>query len=381
MFHAELTLNDLLRSGVCPKQDTANISEYVPLANALKKGMRLNYCDLRLATLFVILRGVRGEEGVEICATELFEHGWDVLSCNDIRIFALHINNIYNESVATKRKMKSYLSHAEGRHSGLSGIHFVRTLLYECEQIHVLHDLGVELCVYWKRAACGSCGSEDLLKCYYIIGKSGLAIYCSVPNGDKKHKVKRLREGSYNTMDYMRSFYNMWELALNHCSIVPCKLFWSAILRTQAKSKSTSLALQHFGLNSFDRVQYVLLSGFAGLNWTTLLVCLCEARQASYALSAEVFYKIVISALDHCRWGLVVSKLTEQIKRKGAIGIDCYCTRLCIELAHVMGIGYGLDAYTTISRTKMKTVYCATKVGLGFESGILCGSNKCSRIK
>ena len=79
------------------------------------------------------------------------------------------------------------------------------------------------------------------------------------------------------------------------------------------------------------------------LNWTTVLVALCEIGQAcNYVEGQEHSFRLFLEKI-RCRPDLVahIPYLVRHVCLVGATGSRCYCTRVVAELFHwVGGIGW-----------------------------------------
>ncbi len=340
-----LRLDDVLRSGLCPKASIYNVSEYKPLADALKKAQFSGWSSRRQMVLFWMLRGVRGEEGVKLSAAAIFEKGWDVLTAVGITAFALHMLDLYKRHV-DETKQKSFLSHAEGQHSGLSGANFLRTLLVEEQVDRLLCGGGHvdQLVPYWEKAAARNATPADLLSCFFVFQGSKFMIY-KAENSIVKQQTKCIQNHSYNVMDFTRSFYNCWELVLGNSPLIPCDALWAKVPKCQSKPVETKVILEQFHLDTYDRVQGFLVERTGLVNWTTLLVLLCETRQASHTLGADIFRRVVQRALaDQQQWARAIEHFTEEVKNQGARGCHCYCTRVCLKMQAVASGGKKREA-------------------------------------
>ena len=324
------TLEEIVGSNLCPKQAPTTIGEFVALQECLKRAISLQWPSTKLTSLFVLLRGVRGEEGVKLSGEAIFTHGWAIDAPEGIKAFGDHMVAVYHHLVDEGTEPKSFLSHSEGQHSGLSGIHFLRTLALD-EQLGLVSALANKLVVYWERAAAHQIQSADLLACYEAFENSKLMIYFT-EDETKKHTIKRLRKQSYNSMDFLRSLCECWTTALGHPKIVPCEKFWIKVLGAQKHRKQVDQMMCEFRLGEYLQVQHFLVKQDA-VTWTTLLVLCCEVRQAKRALSLGTFDALVRKVLaDRTRWLPEVERQTVAIQAAGAKGSQCFCTRLCIRM-------------------------------------------------
>ena len=324
------TLDEIVGSKLCPKQTPTAIGEFMAIADSLRKASALRWASKKLSKLFVILRGVRGENGVNLSSKAIFEHGWDIDSPDGIRAFGNHMVAMYNHSVGSGSEPRSFLSHAEALHSGLSGIHFLRTLGLE-EQLELIENLAGQLTNFWDKAVAHQIQSTDLLQCYETFGSSRLMLYCTTDE-TKKYKQRRLRKNSYNAMDFFRSFYETCTIALGHPKVLPSEKLWVAVLKAQKHTAEVDQMMLEYGLAEYGQVRRFLQNSDA-VTWTTLLVLCCEVRQAKKALSARAFHGLVRRILaDQERLLPEVLRHTAEIQADGAKSKDCFCTRLCLRM-------------------------------------------------
>ena len=89
--------------------------------------------------------------------------------------------------------------------------------------------------------------------------------------------------------------------------------------------------LSDFGLADYHCV-CAFLSSCGGITWTTLLVFLGEVRQARKELTPRGFDALVGQVLRSAHLQAEVKRITAEIKRIGAKGGSCFCTRLCVRL-------------------------------------------------
>ena len=67
------------------------------------------------------------------------------------------------------------------------------------------------------------------------------------------------------------------------------------------------------------------------MNWTTLLVCLCEVRQAM-GNHREAFIQLLEQVESRPHLASFVDAVTIEIVKEGASDKNCYCVRLCAKL-------------------------------------------------
>ncbi len=120
--HPDLKIRDVVRSRVCPKAKVKNVTEYQPLWRAMERANALGWSSRRKSAFFLVLRGVRGKEGVRKSAKKILRREFDMGNKAHINAFGNSMLKLYERRVNVKKdKPVSFLSHAEGHHSGLSG--------------------------------------------------------------------------------------------------------------------------------------------------------------------------------------------------------------------------------------------------------------------
>ncbi len=246
-----------------------------------------------------------------------------------LRTFGKSMLNMYHKRVHVKKdKPISFFSHAEGHHSGLSGRHFLKTLELE-EQRTLLLDLADKLAPFFEKAEGKRIDSHDLVLCFRAFQESLLMIYYDENAKHPKNPVKRLGVDGYNSMDYLRSLYNLFE-GLGHSTVMPNAELWEELVKSQSKPKETRDMLKDLGFPDFGSV-VSFLNKNKRMNWTTLLVLLCETRQASHRLGATEFFDLVTEVNSNKReWRQVVRSAVRKVRREGAKTSQCFCTRTCI---------------------------------------------------
>ena len=152
----------------------------------------------------------------------------------------------------------------------MSGIHFVDTLS-DAEQFHFLFGKGG---VAERLAPCFNT-RKGLLAGDLVDFYNELVAMPIVLRMKDRVTVSRY---SYNSMDFLRAFNNVMQTVHGATRFEFYKALWDLMLRCQARPRETRARLEHFHVDMNKANQ--LLRTFAQLNWTTLLVALCEIRQA-----------------------------------------------------------------------------------------------------
>lgn len=318
------TISQIIASKLCPKQDRANITEFVALAKGLRKAVKRQWAAKRVMVLFLVLRGIRGDEGVKKAIHEIFLSDCDLESEEHIRMLGERLIAIYESKVSSGSKPRSFMCHNESWHVSFSGIHFLKSLLLDEQRVAILQLAG-RLVPFWEKATTHTIRPEDLAPCHEIFERSRLIIKAS----DKTEKVCRLNKNSYNTMDFMRAFCSAWEAVLEQPAIIPTEHFWTKMLAAQRDKPKTKAMLCEFGLEDYEQVK-AFLQQHNPLTWVTLLVFLCEVRQTRKNLAG--FDGLVRKVLANPAMLPEIHRATAEIVKTGATRGKCYCTRLCLKV-------------------------------------------------
>jgi hypothetical protein len=220
-------LRRVLRLQLCPKALLANISEWKPMFALFIFGKVEAWSEKQLAACFLVARGVRGREGVQVVFDFCKANPpmWTDSTYVDGFVDAFEAK--WKEQVLKTGKV-SALSHQEHLHAGLSGMNFVATLKEEGNRFLLFAENGIaaRLAPYIGQphlldADVLLCFYQDLVvkplhmtpKTYFvqiegakILGKK----HKKDGNGDLDEKKRStVGEGSYNSMDFLRCFSNI----------------------------------------------------------------------------------------------------------------------------------------------------------------------------
>jgi hypothetical protein len=143
-------------------------------------------------------------------------------------------------------------------------------------------------------------------------------------SGNKKPAT--VRDGSYNSMDFLRCFSNVMTTVYGAPEVMFTPALWKKMLQCQSHPSATLELLEYFTLDMEGANG--LIGATEGMNWTTLLVFLCEVRQAM--ADDRAGFVVMLEKLE-ARPGLIdaVQDVVVDIVAEGAKGKDCYCTRVC----------------------------------------------------
>ena len=141
-LHNMCLFRRILRMHLCPKALLCNISEFVPVKELFTLGKHEAWSGKQLADTFIVARGVRGREGVQLVLEFCKKHApqWEDTSylCQFIDTF----ENKWCQEVQRTGKL-SALSHQEHHHAGFSGMNFVETLKDKNNQVFLFGANGV----------------------------------------------------------------------------------------------------------------------------------------------------------------------------------------------------------------------------------------------
>lgn len=334
-----MLLRRVLALNLCPKADLKNISEFAPVKALFDAGIDARWSPLTLASTFLVARGIRGREGVEalrsFCETESFVLDWQ----NDgfVERFVTFFEQAWVDAIRATRAV-SALSHQEGRHAGLSGMHFVETLKYDGLRHNLLRDVAQRLASFFQDPA--EVSAQSLMEFYktlvakpfclitntYDVHRNGCRVLRKAPkvvaDAIKGKAAPMVKDNSYNSMDFLRCFYNI----MRSCMQAPVVLFTEPLWTKMCKCQSAS-DVDYFELTMEQANDLIRENSF--MNWTTLLVLLCEVRQAIDAKGLSHFLwtldKLVVR---NAELAPALEDVTDFLVQLGAKGKTCYCVRL-----------------------------------------------------
>ena len=340
---AMVLLERILEAGLCPKAYLENISEYAPVEELFKYGKRSGWSTKEFADTWIVARGIRGREGV----TVLLEFSqreyprWH--SGSYVEAFVGFFAQKWREEVQ-KTGSVSALSHQEGLHAGMSGMNFVQTLNDKENLEALFSNQGVasRLAKFFERPE--DVDAAMLMRFYkelvkqpirmtpkdYIVQIEGARL---VGKRSKKEendtkRGKSVTDGSYSSMDFLRSWANIMTSVFESPEVLFTSALWAKMIACQAKPAETKDLIEYFGLDMDSANK--LISQTRGLNWTTLLVCLCEVRQAAPTVTAlEDLQSLACWVGAYPERLVAVQKVVDAVVQEGARSKQCYCERVC----------------------------------------------------
>jgi hypothetical protein len=274
---------------------------------------QMSTAGYKLSLVFVILRCTRGTVGITIVGQYCVQH-WQqfVSSFDDFCIGLVR----YCRQVC-KQKGKTYLSHREGYHTGLSGMAFISTLGRA-----VCRKRLQDMALVWSKVV------DRLVTAR---GRSGLKVSEVIELGEAVsivvlafRKGRMITMGSYNIMDTMRCFMAVTQKVLRCCGPEYTEELHAWFMKKQSKKyrEEHHKIMFFFGHVSCTQMTAAVrrLQGIAGSELTvttsTMQVLLCETRQAINAYTtAGVCYMLekyrnskgIRDAVESVRIGLLSS--------------------------------------------------------------------------
>ena len=337
-----------LRMRLCPKALLHNISEFIPMKELFILSRRRCWSGQEMAATFIVARGIRGREGVEVvlrfCSSGYPRWGETSYVTQFVEMF----ETAWREAVRQTGKVGA-LSHQEHHHAGLSGMNYVETLKDQ-EYSHSLFGIGgvaSRLAPFFEQPQ--SLDADRLLRFYtelvrepirmnsgtfavQLEGARMLGKKYKIEEGEEVKQICSVTDGSYNSCDFLRCYSNIMTEVFESPEVVFTDALWSKMLQCQSKTAQTRQLLSAFGFGM--NTANALIAEIPGMNWTTFLVCICELRQAmgEDRESREAF-EWLLEKLEARPWlHEAVDDVVRTIVEEGASSRDCYCVRVCVHL-------------------------------------------------
>ena len=143
-----------------------------------------------------------------------------------------------------------------------------------------------------------------------------------------KTRVPKVSDGSYNSMDFLRCFYNVMTSVFDAPEVLFTDALWNKMLKCQRKQNEIKDLLAYFDMNVARANDFISEWRREGMNWTTFLICICEIRQA-IGHDRESFIWL-LEKLE-ARPDLIEATVdaASAIVNEGAQSKECYCVRVC----------------------------------------------------
>ena len=276
-------LKTMLRLGLNPKATLANIPEWQEISKVMAGVQHKD--AMTVTTMFLILRGIRGQDGVR------FTGGWwkkRDFHCTD----AANLHEFATSFVAEWEHQGGgwALSHRESLHHLWSGVHYARTLL-----VKEGHALLIKMAQKWEPYVGRALSRKQLLAADLIqMTKLAHRSILMKIKGGKQFFAQR-----YNIMDFMRGIANVFEQTFGAPAIVYTEELHNHVIDMQATKyrNETRQRFNNFGLCDASRVnQFISDLVIPGCNWTTILVVMCETKQAINKLGEHTLQALVTRA-------------------------------------------------------------------------------------
>ena len=289
-------LEDIVAAGLCPKVHAEFIPELMAIVRGLDEVARACQSEPDVvARAWVLLRGVRGLRGVEWTTRFLLDHLSELGAEMDSHFAQILLNGLRAHGDAAHPGNPNWAAHAEGLHRVFSGPHFVEALTTP-EGQQAINDIvrGVRPLMCAVLAGTpelpARLESTEVLRIMRIV--EGRVVLRARPS--------LARAAGYNAMDFARSFI-AWAVISRRAAEAPMSQeVWLELQRRQGGSHRKRKVAQpcdvtacdYFDVGSAADVERYLLrlqsravpllplDSAAPITWPTLLVCLCETRQA-----------------------------------------------------------------------------------------------------
>ena len=336
-------LERILQARLCPKALLQNISEYAPVEELFRYGKTRGWSTKELADCWIVARGIRGREGVIV----LLEFSKREHPCwhehTYVEAFVGLFAHKWRQEVKKTRSVSS-LAHQEGLHAGKSGMNFVQTLKDKDNVDFLFSSEGVasRLAGFFERPEEVDAGT--LMRFYKELVKEPIRMTpedFSVQiegarlvgkrfkrNETDSKREQRVTDCSYNSMDFLRSWANIMTGVFNSPEVLFTPALWAKMIACQTKPAETRELISYFSLDMHSANR--LMSQTRGLNWTTLLVCLCEVRQVAPTATALEDLQSLASWVGACPERVAaVEEVVDAVVKEGARPKQCYCERVC----------------------------------------------------
>ena len=301
----------------------------------------------QLAGTFIILRGIRGREGVQVALKYLRGKADNSPQWSDrayLEAFVNHFEEAWADAVLDTR-LASAFSHQEHQHAGLSGMNFVETLLPQSTELFGSGGLAERLAPYF--ATPGVTFNADVLLAFYNelvsapillrvaqsrvkeLARRLLGKMHKCRTGAEPRSPPRVSDGSYNSMDFLRCYSNVMCAVYGAPEPSFTQELWHKMIQCQTKPVETRALLRSFDMDMGGANE--LMATVPELNWTTFLVCLCEVRQAMGHTKAShaSFCSLLRRVESNPDLLAVIRDITTALVTEGATMRQCYCVRLC----------------------------------------------------
>ena len=330
----------ILQLRLCPKAELSNISEFDPVRELFLYAKRNEWCSFQLASTFIVARGVRGREGVQVIekyVKQVPKVEWESTA------FVADFYNVFDSAwrrEVLRTRMASALSHQEHLSAGMSGRNFTETLKSPAtvERLFGAGGVAVRLSPFFSHPE--NLNAARVLAFWAQLTREPIAL--AAGNNDVQNEAARIlgkkvrtsaakrvptaSDNSYNAMDFTRCYSNILTDVFGAPRVTFTPALWNKMLATQRKQAAVKDLLKSFQMTMKKANDLILSRG--GPNWTTFWVLLCEVRQAMdrdrKGLEALVAW---LEARPHL--ASKVAAVIKDVVQSGAKHKECYCVRVC----------------------------------------------------
>ena len=340
-------LQRILNLRICPKAQLGNISEFAPLQELCAFGKEQGWSARQIAGTFLVARGVRGREGVKVLLAfckQAKKVEWDN------QAFVAEFYDTFDQkwrAEVLRTGRPSALSHQEHLHAGLSGRNFVETLADKAMVERLFGESGAAVRLAPLFLDPGNFDADRVVKFHRELASKPIALAAGnyrvqdegariLGKAPKRRKAPKVRAGgkktpttsrtSYNAMDFTRAFSNVLTEVWGAPDVKFTGALWKLMISSQRKTEDVRELLAEFELDM--KGANALLGNGDGLNWTTILILLCEVRQ-EIGEDLDAFKELLTWLENHPERMSDVDQTVQEIVQAGASSKDCYCVRVC----------------------------------------------------
>ncbi len=319
-----IVLVKVLKLNLCPKGCTANIPEYIELRECLRRGTELGWPHAVWLQTWVVLQGIRGEEGVRVAAAII---GIGVPSWHVDAYWDAFINQWLSQyrEAARRTGRLAVCGHEEGLAVGMTGHHYVEALRCPLQRQRV-RRLAHQL----EQFAAEDFGPKQILEVKRFINESGLQLREATSTAPGAGLASST---GYNAMNWTRVLSLLFRELLGARKVFFTKKLWTTMLQCQG-GHDVLEALDFFGVPNARSANEVLRL-CPDVGWEVLFVAICESRQAwqHFKDNGECFCRIVAAVDAHeGKHTKTIRRFTKLLVQRESKGRACFSTNLFLAL-------------------------------------------------
>jgi len=249
-----------------------------------------------MSRAYVLYRSVRGTKGVPFARDFVLNGRQEALAAPSLDIFFDDLYKAYSEEANKRGGDEDWGAHKEGAHRFSSGGRVLRALAESSEARDAFADVSADLQPYVLRILQGSAGHPvhlqpgDTEKIGAIF-EGRLVVGLSTRNNPKRAR-------GYSAMDFARLFVS-WGYHTGRLGSMPLNstdFAWLKARQSNGKKGEVGDVFSYFGVEEYEEFAILLkryeavaprsqhdewgFRIFEGPTWSSLLVCLCESKQA-----------------------------------------------------------------------------------------------------